>query len=205
MLRLEAPQLSLPVKKIPFQQWLWQASRCDEGSVIASIAHENGTIFAPKKVDLNSYSFLPSNVSTLDFPSNFYDAVFIHCLLEMSDLEHRRKLLLECGRVLKPGGRIVSVSRACDDNQEVFDLMYPTGIDVSSFVNSRLNSKDIAVLRPTESVFIKSVVRMSQRKLLVEYLHKVGIVEAKLEHLWKAGTNFATNRLLVGMMWQTIT
>lgn len=203
-MRFEKPNLPIPFRKTFPVEWMWKVSGCDENSAVASMAMKDAALFAPPAAaDLTSWMYLEAGEASFSLPTAYYDAVFIMYALEHYSTEKRRDLILECGSLVKPGGKVVAVSLACDDGQEILDLMEPTGVDVSTFVEARLNNADISRLRPSDAVFLKGMDVIPTRKRLVKYIRSFNI-ECELNHLWKAGNSYAVNRLSVGMIWQAM-
>lgn len=196
---LETPLLRIPTNKQTFARWANLLGNVRENDVILSCAIPN-KLYCPAGVELHSWDFLGSR-TTLDFPSSFYDVVYLNHVLEHHGEEDRRKLVREGLRCLKPGGQMFACSIACNDQEEVYRFADQHGYGVDRFLATRLNNRDIASLRPTDAAFFKSMVVVPDRKRFVSYLHEQGFSSAKLEDMWSVKGTFPVSRLSVGMRW----
>ncbi len=199
MLKLEPPRLGLKTHRAPLGNWV-QQGRSDNDKVLA-LAPIDGTIYYPAAARIHSWDLLTSHQTDVAMPSATFDVVFLNRVFERYDHEHRKKLLTDCARMVVPGGTIMSIDGACNDAQEVFDLVKSIGFDLTDFVKRRLNNKDIIMMKPSEAAFFSSMVAIPNRKRLAKYLHELGFEQAKLENLWCACERFPISRLSVGMKW----
>lgn len=201
---LEPPQLSFKISKTPTASWMKRHG--EPSDIVLSLAplkEDNKVELYLPHGEVHSWSYLEKNDYKLaSFPSSFYDSVYLNQVLEEFDVEFQRKLLKEVMRVLKPGGVATALSKACNDAEEVYKLAKAHGFDTTEFENLRLTNKHIIMLRPQDAIFLTNLIIIPNRKRLVNFIKGFGFNEVTLEHLWKAGPKFITNRFYVGMKWQ---
>lgn len=196
---LDPPLLRAPLTRQTFDKWAGPLSSVRPNDTILSCA-VGSELFQPKGCELHSWDFL-GNRTTLDFPSAFYDVVYLNRVLEHHDWDSQKKLVREGLRVLKPGGELMACSVACNDQEELFKFAVQQGFDTERFETTRLSNRCIAQLKPTEVAFFQSMTVIPNRKRFVEYLHEQGFPTAKLENCWTVKGSFAISRLHCGLRW----
>jgi len=199
---LEPPKLGIKIARMDVAHWMGNLTGVRADDRVLSLALIGGSIFAPSHVEVRSWHYLTVDEDTLDFPANFYDVVFLNNVLSEYQEDHRRKLLMSCLRAVKSGGKVISVCPACDDAGELYGLLKPYNFDLTKFENSRLTNKQIAVLKPTQAVFLKSTIHLADRKRLIQYIRDLGFDSVGLEHMWGIPHKFSVNRLMIGLLWQ---
>ncbi len=75
---------------------------------------------------LNRVGLVQSDTLPIPLPSNMFDGVFSSFTLELFDSPLIPKVLGECRRVLKPGGRLVIVSLSRDNPLSLMGKIYET-------------------------------------------------------------------------------
>lgn len=181
----------------------WPFPGYKEGHKVLYISTNKEEMRTPPHVDIHSWSLVGPDTTKFQFPSDFYDFVVLNRVLEEHGKEQRQKIKKECFRLLKLGGILSSISVACDDAKEIYDITEKNlAIDDEKFVKKRLFDKDIASLRPQDLAFFSSSTVIPSRKRLVKYIESLGIEGAKLEHLFGVPEKVVVKRLLVGMKWQ---
>ncbi len=197
---LEPPQLRVPTTKMQWQHWMGPLSNVRKSDIILSCSPgEQEPLFCPQDCSLNAWDYLGDRTE-LQFPSSLYDFVYFNQILERHDHDNRQKLIQEGLRVLKPGGVLMSLSVACNDNEELYNFAKTQGFDTTQFEATRLMNRDIGMLRPSDCAFFKSLTIIQNRSRMIDYCKENGF-PASLENCWTFKGQFPVNRLHVGLKW----
>lgn len=202
-MRLEEPKLGLKFHRISISKWMSEGCRKGDKVLSMALIGSKDGIFCPDQTNLHSWSYLDKNQYLVDMPSNFYNFIFLTNVIEYYNIEYARKLIKECKRMVKKGGIIASCSRACNDGQEIYDIVkHKSNIDISKFVNNRLSDNEIILLKPDDAAFFPSKTIAPNRRRLVQIMKSMGIEDANLEMgLWGVKEKVAIRKLQVGLKW----
>lgn len=202
-MKLEEPKLGFKIYRMAISKWMSKGCRKTDTVLSMCFNGSKNGLFCPNNAQLHSWTYLDQDQYLINMPSNFYDFIFISNVLEHYKIESSKKLIKECKRMLKKGGIIASYSKACNDGQEVYDIVKDKIVDKEYFLKNRLYDKDIVMLKPDDAAFFSSRIIAPNRKRLVEIMKEMGISDANLEMgLWGVKEKTPIRRLQVGLKWQ---
>jgi len=138
ILGIEGPALRLAKQATSGTGWMSRVFAGREGVIIVDEPHEH---------------LLVSDGGSA------WDAVgLMYCFNFLPDLEARRKLRDRALKLVRPGGVVAAVSRACDCGQELAMRMVASGVPPAALGLSNLSNREIVGLQPQAGVFLTSVV-----------------------------------------------
>lgn len=86
----------------------YTAQKCKEAYGIDVVDYTDGFKIRKKRYNINNLQFVLGNATKMPFEDNFFDIITAVSAIEHNTLEELNILMKECGRILKPGGRLIA-------------------------------------------------------------------------------------------------
>lgn len=162
--KIEPPQLRAPIHKQKSDVWISKQISPQHAVFEAYEFRKWSSTLSPADGQFSRLAFRIGAQFELPFQNNKFDRVVLkYTLNHVSELESQRKVIDECLRILKPGGAILSVARACDSGQDIAEEMVRVGVPPTRIGLVNLGNKDIAVLKPKMGVFLSDFKMLRKR------------------------------------------